>query len=1104
MRLGNLAVTIGLVTAMSSPGLSALGLGEITLHSTLNQPLDAEIKLLQTRDLDSTEILAGLASNDAFKKAGIERNYFLTGLKFTVDLKAPGGPVLRVRSDRQVQEPYLNFLVETRWPSGRILREYTLLMDLPVFTEDAAPAVQAARPARPKPQNTVQRRPAEPQPSARPEPQPEPRQQVQAEPESTSSYGPVGANETLWGIAKQVRPGRGVSIQQTMLAIQRLNPDAFIDGNINRLRRGQVLRIPTESEVSSLSARAAIAEVAQQNTDWSGNANGDIGAPIDAGASSSRRSASSSQPSGRVTLASGNDSLGGSSSRGGSSGQAELSQALEQLDKSQRENTELKSRLSDLEAQIETMERLVEVSSEQMRALQLAATENAVDAEAGDASSSDVIDPLNDAYKDSLDDSQTLSNLVGDSEADANDPAASTEEQLAENAVDEAAEPVAKAEPKPKPKKKVAAVVSTPKPEPTFLDIIMENLLWIGGGLVAVLVGVWAFLRRRSGDEEEDDTLEPQFDSAPLMPADAESDEEESMPEAGGDVLSEADIYIAYGKFDQAEALLQEHLANNAEDSEARLKLLEVYSESKNYTGFDEQAEVLDVNADDHVLSRIASLREAMGGPENASDALDAMDLGINEESEQSLDDLQLDADADEFDLGDMDFSLDQDAEEAGDELSLGDLAEEGLASENSELEEAGSDVALEEDSNELSDIEFDLALGGDEEATAESVSEEADSDLSLLDDAEQEDDGLSDIEFESALGELDASLEADLESDLNAVENNIEEQAEEDALAALDDFSLDAAEDSQASGEEESGELNLDFSLDEPAEAAVEEASADAEDGLELDDKTAAVAAAGAAALGATVVGTLTMHDEEDQPGGEAESPEVAADDSVDLALDDTADDFALDATDDQASFDLSAGLDDGLEDELNLDAGGELDLAELDKELDSELGIDVDAELNLDAAEESVESSVEQSSEVDALEEDFSSDFGEELNNDLQGLAGADMDLPSSDLSVGDLAGNSEELGDDLAALDISLGEEGESAEVAESLDDAPEAANELSNELDFLADSDEVATKLDLARAYMDMGDKEGAKEILEEVVNEGDEGQQSEAQELIDRM
>ena len=133
MRLRKLALAVGLASVLGSEMAIALGLGEIKLNSTLNQPLNAEIKLLQTRELSLDEILIGLAGKDDFKNAGVDRVFFLSDLKFQVIMGAAGSTVVRVTSKKPVLEPYLNFLVETQWPTGRILREYTLLMDLPVF-----------------------------------------------------------------------------------------------------------------------------------------------------------------------------------------------------------------------------------------------------------------------------------------------------------------------------------------------------------------------------------------------------------------------------------------------------------------------------------------------------------------------------------------------------------------------------------------------------------------------------------------------------------------------------------------------------------------------------------------------------------------------------------------------------------------------------------------------------------------------------------------------------------------------------------------------------------------------------------------------------------
>src|SRR5690554_7132387 len=132
---------------MSSNMVQALGVGEINLRSALNQPLDAEIELLQVRDLSSAEIRSVLASPDDFGKAGIDRAFFLTDLTFTPVVQPNGRSYIRVTSSRPVREPYLDFLMEVRWPSGRVLREFTLLLDPPLY--QPAPVAASAPIARP-------------------------------------------------------------------------------------------------------------------------------------------------------------------------------------------------------------------------------------------------------------------------------------------------------------------------------------------------------------------------------------------------------------------------------------------------------------------------------------------------------------------------------------------------------------------------------------------------------------------------------------------------------------------------------------------------------------------------------------------------------------------------------------------------------------------------------------------------------------------------------------------------------------------------------------------------------------------------------------------
>src|SRR5690554_6489106 len=154
MGLRTKAYFSGMFLAFFSSIAAALGLGEIKLQSALNQPLNAEIQLLHVRGLTANEIIVGIATPEEFARAGVERNYFVTGLDFALDLNAQQGPIIRVTSREPVREPFLNFVVSAHWPSGRLLREYTLLVDLPVFSGAQSAPVQAPRQTQSQPAST--------------------------------------------------------------------------------------------------------------------------------------------------------------------------------------------------------------------------------------------------------------------------------------------------------------------------------------------------------------------------------------------------------------------------------------------------------------------------------------------------------------------------------------------------------------------------------------------------------------------------------------------------------------------------------------------------------------------------------------------------------------------------------------------------------------------------------------------------------------------------------------------------------------------------------------------------------------------------------------
>ncbi len=370
-RVRKLVLAIAAASALSSGMAHALGLGEVTLQSALNQPLVAEIELLEGRDLDANEVIPTLASPEAFNKAGIDRQFFLTDLKFTPVLKANGKSVIRVTSNKPMREPYLNFLVQVLWPNGRLQREYTLLLDPPLYTAQSVIPAAVQRPV-----TAASSAPRAQPPAARPAApttQPASAGTAAATPLAGNEYKTT-ANDNLWDIASRARSGG--SVHQAMLAIQDLNPQAFIDNNINRMKSGQVLRLPDAQQINSRTQSAAIAQVNEQTAAWrEGRSVAASARQLDA----SKRSSAATVPA-RIErsdnlklVADGSDKAGAGSDKGKANNKALLDQLAvtqESLDSTNRENAEMKSRIADLQSQLDKLQRLVQLKNDQMAKLQ--------------------------------------------------------------------------------------------------------------------------------------------------------------------------------------------------------------------------------------------------------------------------------------------------------------------------------------------------------------------------------------------------------------------------------------------------------------------------------------------------------------------------------------------------------------------------------------------------------------------------------------------------------------------------------------------------------------------------------------------------------------
>ncbi|MGD9842796.1 MAG: FimV/HubP family polar landmark protein [Steroidobacteraceae bacterium] len=255
-------------SALLSPAtLYALGLGEIRLNSALNQPFDADIEVVSATADELLGLKVALASDDTFRRYGLDRPNFLSNFSLRVDDASSARPTIKVRSTSAVSEPFLNLLVEVSWSGGTVLREYTVLLDPPVLGPAAtnpqpaqAPRASAATTApagaivRTQPASTEAGNTSQTTTSARPQASP------------SDSYS-VKAGDSLSKIVSDLNQAGSSNAQQTMLAVFRANPQAFAD-NVNVLRAGSVLRIPTAADIAAISSAEAAAEIGRQNGIW--------------------------------------------------------------------------------------------------------------------------------------------------------------------------------------------------------------------------------------------------------------------------------------------------------------------------------------------------------------------------------------------------------------------------------------------------------------------------------------------------------------------------------------------------------------------------------------------------------------------------------------------------------------------------------------------------------------------------------------------------------------------------------------------------------------------------------------------------------------------
>ncbi|MDJ0760402.1 MAG: FimV/HubP family polar landmark protein [Woeseiaceae bacterium] len=1058
----------------------ALGLGEIKLNSALNEPFEAEIELLSATPEELAELTVKLASSDAFARYGLDRPAYLQGLTFDiVEVGRADGNYVRVTSRQPMTEPFLTFLVEASWARGRLLREYTVLLDPPTFappqpTQQAVTAPQRAEPRdsgrieRPAPQPAAQPAPR-PQPVARPRPAPQepvPQEPAPAPDTDTRPYDTgsaddyiVSRNQTLWGIARSVKPDSRLTINQTMLAIFEANPEAF-GGNINILKAGARLRIPSADEIYQIDRRTALNEVSRQHENWDGTA-GTAAEPAYTAEPEPELVPEPEPEQPSLTLVPPDEEpVGIGTGEEDAAGEEPMT----------REQAILE-RLEELEAaEVPEQQALIDIRNDELsnlrEELRQIRGEPPLEVPATDDPFVDGADELG---------------------------VEMTDEPIAET-VDEPepaeAEPAEAEEPAP------ANVIRSAPQEPGFvektLDLLQSFWMIIVGAIVAVAGILFFFLRRRGADDEGsgvwepldagDDDLTaltrtsqtetipaPEGDEAfvvveqeatatgnigdtievppPEGSADFDLPGDDQLAETGSledtfssetavnldqsDPIAEADFHMAYGLYDQAADLINGALEVEPERQDLLTKLCEIYFVWGNRDSF--------VDAAERVKSAVGDGESAewdkivIMGQQIAADHALFAGAGVAGATRE----VDLTFDAADDGGGDLDMVFGDDETTAGED-------------------EGGLDFLFDESGSSEVDEVLDVTQ---ESPTIENPIDEGTAEMPALDE---------DATIDAAMAEDEQPSDATAEIDLDDLGLDLD---------ALDAGGADEAE-MEITGSHEALGDDTDINKILP----------------DLEDETGKNPAIDPSATGLTA--TIDVSDLEATGLQETVEVDLGDHDSTDADVDILAatgktqilsDDMAVETINepgqiigDEAETLLASNMDD-LDD---MGTGTEV-ISDSDATILAPVGGDEDFDF----------------AKTEALPKDA---FDADATAETPALASTDMDLDLDDLTA---VLEATEGGDT-----VEMPREDETVEQPRpAVDDATAEVptmsfsdDDMSDDLSEARTMTEVGTKLDLARAYVDMGDPGGARSILEEVLDEGDDEQRQQAQQLLDSL
>ncbi len=629
------AIFVLLLFLFFSSNSFALGIGGIKLSSTLDKPLDANIELLDVSSDELSEIGVKLAPNAIYERMGIQRSALVNQLIFTIQEQDDGKHVIHISTQGPVTEPFLNFLIEVNWRNGRLLREFTVLLDPPIWLEEQASLVTAPETELPptfSERTQIEEEPETVPPLVEVSPIDEMEEFESSAPKKTipaSDVAPVSdsadtqgvadlssmvhtvqKNEYLWKIANEMRP-QNISVDQMMLALQRANSEAFFGDTVSQLKTGAILRIDNVASLNSISVSDAIAEIARQNQKWlaykrdrqARNAVSAESAEIEI--TNGEQTNSSVEESlvsvlaeetsllklvspineqsdlseatqtnatqTNATLEAGESSLENLS--------VELAMASEDMEAKRLENEDLKDRLSSLQDQMSKAKNLIELKDNELKQFETGVEDEVISQilpsvelnEQTDIASENI--PPVKANTDEVDQKKSKAEYWKDPVILGTTAGAALLLLLTIIVV--------------KRKRKENQVEQEPEAI-DHEDASLEELFAESEGSnndTQVIKFNDSFL----GEEESDISLEP------LTELNFDTNENELLEsrEPFLDPIAEADVYLTYEKYGKAELLLNDAIQSEPDRQELKLKLLEVHALSHNVGAFNNAADIL-------------------------------------------------------------------------------------------------------------------------------------------------------------------------------------------------------------------------------------------------------------------------------------------------------------------------------------------------------------------------------------------------------------------------------------------------------------------------------------------------------------------------------